>query len=189
MGADLLHGLRAGDEQAYKRLFYLYYANLVVYAGSFLKDRAEAEDVVQEFFITFWHEKKHYNVTHDLEGYLYRSVRNLCLNYIRDDKRRQVKFADYVIEETEDFKFTLEEMEEREEIQRAIDLLPEQCRLIFTLCCLESMKYQDAADMLGVSINTVRTQMTRAFKSLRDSLSGKTFTSILFVVLSDKAIE
>lgn len=53
--------------------------------------------------------------------------------------------------------------------------------MIFTLCCLENMKYQEVADKLGISINTVRTQMTRAFKSLRDTLSGKTFTSILFV--------
>lgn len=88
------------------------------------------------------------------------------------------------VEETEDFRFSLEEMEEREEIQKAINLLPEQCRLIFTLCCLENMKYQEVADKLGISINTVRTQMTRAFKSLRDTLSGKTFTSILFVMMS-----
>lgn len=119
---------------------------------------------------------------------LYRSVRNLCLNYLRDDKRRMAKFSDYVVEETEDFRFSLEEMEEREEIQKAINLLPEQCRLIFTLCCLENMKYQEVADKLGISINTVRTQMTRAFKSLRDTLSGKTFTSILFVMMSIQLI-
>ena len=184
MTADLLHGLKNGDEQAYKHLFYLYYANLVVYANTFLKNGGAAEDVIQEFFIAFWYEKKHNHVTSDLEGYLYRSVRNLCLNYLRDDKRRMAKFSDYVVEETEDFRFSLEEMEEREEIQKAINLLPEQCRLIFTLCCLENMKYQEVADKLGISINTVRTQMTRAFKSLRDTLSGKTFTSFLFVMMS-----
>lgn len=96
MTADLLHGLKNGDEQAYKHLFYLYYANLVVYANTFLKNGGAAEDVIQEFFIAFWYEKKHNHVTSDLEGYLYRSVRNLCLNYLRDDKRRMAKFSDYV---------------------------------------------------------------------------------------------
>lgn len=186
MAADLLHGLKNGDERVYKHLFYLYYANLVVYANTFLKNTGTAEDVVQEFFIAFWYEKKHNHVERDLEGYLYRSVRNLCLNHLRDDKRRMARFTDYVVEESEDFRFSLEEMEEREEIQKAIDLLPEQCRLIFTLCCLESMKYQEVAEQLGISINTVRTQMTRAFKSLRDRLSGKTFTSILFMILSGR---
>ena len=56
MTADLLHGLKNGDEQAYKHLFYLYYANLVVYANTFLKNGGAAEDVIQEFFIAFWYE-------------------------------------------------------------------------------------------------------------------------------------
>lgn len=71
MTADLLHGLKNGDEQAYKHLFYLYYANLVVYANTFLKNGGAAEDVIQEFFIAFWYEKKHNHVTSDLEGILY----------------------------------------------------------------------------------------------------------------------
>ena len=183
MTDEELQELKLGDERAYKRLFYMYYANLVLYANAFLKNREASEDVVQEFFITFWYEKKYKSIVGGLEGYLYRSVRNNCLNYLRNEKRHHDRLIHMVVEEAEEFKFRLEEMEEREEIQRAINKLPEQCRAIFTLCCLENMKYQEVANQLGISINTVRTQMGRAFKSLRDSLSGKTFTMILYMIL------
>ena len=183
MTDEELQELKLGDERAYKRLFYMYYANLVLYANAFLKNREASEDVVQEFFITFWYEKKYKSIVGGLEGYLYRSVRNNCLNYLRNEKRHHDRLIHMVVEEAEEFKFSLEEMEEREEIQRAINKLPEKCRAIFTLCCLENMKYQEVANQLGISINTVRTQMGRAFKSLRDSLSGKTFTMILYMIL------
>ena len=82
MTDEELQELKLGDERAYKRLFYMYYANLVLYANAFLKNREASEDVVQEFFITFWYEKKYKSIVGGLEGYLYRSVRNNCLNYL-----------------------------------------------------------------------------------------------------------
>lgn len=184
MVTDLLQRLKEGDEQAYQRLFCLYYANLVVYADGFLKDREAAEDVVQDFFIDFWFRKKYKTLSGEVENYWYRSIRNNCLTYLRDKKRHESHLTRLgkLTERSEQFQFRLEELEEKEEIRRAIEQLPSQCRLIFTLCCLESMKYQEVADRLGISINTVRTQMGRALKSLRDALKGKTFTTLLFLL-------
>ena len=182
----LLAELKKGQEQAYKNLFYTYFADLVLYAHSILKDRAAAEDVVQEIFITFWQEQKYKRIDSGLEGYLYRSAHNFCLNYLRNEKRKNDRLVETMVDAADQIRFSFDDIEveqEREEIYRAYHQLPAQCREIFTLCCLEGLKYQEAADQLGVSINTVRTQMGRAFKYLRESLSGKTFSSILVFIL------
>ena len=68
MTADLLHGLKNGDEQAYKHLFYLYYANLVVYANTFLKNGGAAEDVIQEFYNSIL-ERKVNGIRYSLKGF------------------------------------------------------------------------------------------------------------------------
>ncbi|WP_294142968.1 RNA polymerase sigma-70 factor [uncultured Sanguibacteroides sp.] len=182
MSANLLQELKTGDEQAYKRLFRVYYANLVVYASTILKDREVAEDIVQELFINFWYEKKYESINSELERYLFRAIRNNCINYIRNERRHNDRLVRMIVNEKEECKVDLEEMEEREELYRAMNRLPEQCRRIFDLCCVEGMKYQEVANQLGISINTVRTQMARAFKSLRISLRGKSFTALLYFI-------
>lgn len=183
---NILAELKRGSEQAYRRLFYIYFSDLVLYANSIMKDRVVAEDIVQDLFIIFWQEKKYRQIDVGLEGYLYRSVRNACLNYLRDEKRKNDRLLETIVEAADEAHFSFDDVEaeqERLEIYRVYHNLPAQCKQIFTLCCLEGLTYQEAAGRLGVSINTVRTQMGRAFKFLRDSLSGKTFSSILFLFL------
>lgn len=179
---ELLQKLKEGDKQAYEQLFCLYYAHLVAYAYSILQQKETAEDIVQELFIDFWCLKKYKHINGNIENYWYRSVRNNCLTYLRNQKCHEEHLLRLgkTAERTESFQFTLEELEEKEEIRKAIEHLPEQCRLVFKLCCFENMKYQEVADQLGISINTVRTQMGRALKSLRASLKGKTFNLILW---------
>lgn len=188
----LLSELKREREQAYRNLFYTYFADLVLYAHSILKDRATAEDIVQELFITFWQEQKYRRIDTGLQGYLYRSVRNVCLNYLRDEKLKNNHLLEMMVNAANEIRFSFDDMEveqEREEVYRAYHQLPIQCKQIFTLCCLQGLKYQETADQLGISINTVRTQMGRAFKFLRDSLSGKTFSSILFFILGKVSVK
>lgn len=176
----LLQGLKSGKEQAYKRLFCTYFVDLVMYAHSIVKNRELAEDLVQELFVDFWYERKYTHITSKLDSYLYRSVKNSCLNHLRDEKRRAERLIAMEPEEAEEAKLFSDERDEKEAIYQAVQQLPGQCKLIFTLCCLEGSTYQQVADRLGVSINTVRTQMGRAFKSLRNSLNKEDFSTILF---------
>ncbi len=181
---NILKGLQQDNEQAYKDLFAVYFTDLVLYANHFLKNQAAAEDIVQDFFITFWIEKKFSHIECDLGSYLYRSLHNICLNHLRNEQRKQEKLSLMPIEKDSSPILTAELEEKEQEYQQlyqALHNLPEQCKQIFTLCCLQDMKYQEAANYLGISINTVRTQMGRAYKILRNSLSSKTFLNLLFL--------
>lgn len=180
----ILKGLQQGSEQAYKDLFTAYFSDMVLYANHYIKDQAAAEDIVQDFFITLWFEKKFFNIESGLEGYLYRSLHNTCLNHLRNEQRKQEKLLHMPMEKNSSPTLTIElEDKEREykQLYQALHKLPEQCKQVFTLCCLQDMKYQEAADYLGISINTVRTQMGRAYKILRNSLDSKAFLNLLFL--------
>lgn len=179
---ELLQSLKSGNEQAYKDLFYNHFANLVGYAYGIVKDKEVAEDLVQELFVSFWYEKKYSAVVNGLDGYLYRSTKNSCLNYLRDEKRRNDKLSEMRVDEIEENHFYTDEAKEKEDVFEVIHRLPKQCRLVFTLCCVEGLKYQEAADRLGISVNTVRTQMGRAFKFLREVLKDKGVSAICFFI-------
>ena len=94
----ILKGLQQGSEQAYKDLFTAYFSDLVLYANHFIKNQAAAEDIVQDFFITLWFEKKFSNIENGLESYLYRSLHNTCLNHLRNEQRKQEKLLHMTIE-------------------------------------------------------------------------------------------
>lgn len=184
MAQDILSSLQKGEESAYKHLFHTYFPELVLYSAAMLKDRVAAEDLVQEFFIAFWTNKRYAVIETDLEGYLYRSIRNSSLNYLRDESRKKAREAEIEQEVFDSVPPDPTEYElERKDFYRAIYRLPLQRRRIFLLCTLQSMKYREVAELLGVSVNTVRTQMGRAFKSLREELRGRTFLTLVCIVV------
>ncbi|KQB99192.1 hypothetical protein AQF98_16565 [Pedobacter sp. Hv1] len=135
-----------------------------------------AEDVVQDVFVKCWSAIQNEKLEIQQEHYLYRSVKNSALNYIKAKNIRQ----NYVNaqktgppEESTDSD-TLVATETRERIMEAIDQLPPQCRKVLILCVLEDKSYKEAAAELGISINTVKSQMTKAFSILRPRLKDLT---------------
>lgn len=185
----LLERICCGDEQAYQHLFRMYYTDMVTFAYSLLKDLEKAEDIVQEFFINFWCEKKYKNIHYSLENYLFRAIRNACINQIRDEKCRLRKLQEVWKNHEEEKEEKDLEIEEKEVIYKAIAELPEQCRRIFLLCCAEGKKYQETADALNISVSTVRTQMGRAFKALRKKLNKKNYSILLLHFFTNKRLK
>ncbi|MEN6619271.1 MAG: RNA polymerase sigma-70 factor [Rikenellaceae bacterium] len=175
----ILEDVKSGSEQAFQSLFCGYYTDLVAYAYRFVKDIETSEDIVQEFFINFWFKKKFEDIHSSVESYMFHSVKNACLNYIRNEKNRNNKHNEMMkgIDLCYD-KLDIEE-EDFEKIYKAIHRLPERRKRIFMLCCFNNLKYHEVAEKLNISINTVRTQMGRALKSLRKYLNAN--SSNLFI--------
>ena len=172
-----------GSEQAFQSLFCRYYADLVAYAYRFVKDLETSEDLVQEFFINFWFKKKFENIHSSVESYMFHSVKHACLNYIRNGKSRNIKHNDMVKGiDLYDEKLDIEG-EDFERVYKAIQRLPEQRKRIFMLCSFNNLKYHEVAEKLNISINTVRTQMGRAFKSLREYLNTNSLNLFISIFL------
>lgn len=173
--SELFNALRGGDPRALDALFRRHYADLCRTAVRFVNDPASAEDIVQELFVHLWAKRSRLSpVDQSVAGYLRRSVRNRSLNYLRDRKRIPVDDGEPPETRTSDDVLpgaALEEAERSQRIARAIDRLPERCRLVFVMSKVEEMSHGEIAHGLGISVKTVENQMTRAYKYLRQWLA------------------
>lgn len=170
---ELIISLQNDDEQAMDILFRRHYSSICRAVYRILKDGNLAEDIAQEVFLGLWKKRKTLNISTSVNAYLKRAAVNKSLNFIRDQK---VKFDDEekmpVLTNNQS---TTQQQLEAEDLQKlindSIDLLPEKCRLVFTLSRFEEMSYQEIADKLDISIKTVENQISKALKFLRKALN------------------
>lgn len=176
--------MQQGDKCAFEYFFKTYVDMLYAYAMGFCRDEDFAEDLVQEAFVRFWMMREKLSYSESIYGYLQRTVRNICINR-KERERVEEKYRHEVLNtETEEFNWNdddaLEEL--RRQLLSAIDRLPEKCREIFVLSCVEGMKYQEVAQQLGVSVNTVKTQVRFGYKKLRSDLNIPENLIVLFII-------
>ena len=171
---QVLQTLKEGAESAFEMVFKTYYRPLCQYAYSFLNDRDEAEEVVQAAFINVWDKRQQVNIQTSLKAYLYRIVRNSCLNVIKHEKVKKQHVAHQMVhaESThEGVSQSVISSELEERISIAMKALPDQCRLVFQLSRFEELKYSEIAEQLGISIKTVENQIGKALKIMREQLN------------------
>jgi len=156
------------------------YSRLVNYSLLFIKNAEIAEDMVQETFVHFWEKRMSLDESKSAEALLFVSLRNRCLNYLRDNKEWKNKF-ELLNGDIEQLQFlthldyTWEEdlsMEERliQELNFAIEKLPDKCRQILILSKFEGLKNRDVARKLGISVKAVEKQLAIARKKIADHL-------------------
>lgn len=184
---DSFSRMQQGDKRAFEYFFKEYADMLYAYALGFSRDQDAAEDLVQEAFVRFWTMREKLSYSESIYGYLQRTVRNICINQ-KVRERVEEKYRRELLN-TEEGEFDWEDdgaLEGlRQQLLEAIDRLPEKCREIFVLSCVEGLKYKEVADQLGVSINTVKTQVRFGYKKLRTDLDipEKNLMIILLVIL------
>ena len=178
---EILAALKNGEEKAFKIFFSEYHDVLVLYATNILKDVDAAEDVVQNCFMNVWENTLYENLVDGLDKYMFRLVKNVALNDLRNSKRREARHGEVMAEMPVSEIMYEDEQEEIELLYSVINELPPERRRVFMMICAEGKKYQEVADQLQISINTVRTQLTRSLKFLREKLEKQMFTVLLFL--------
>lgn len=179
--------MQQGDKYAFEYFFKTYVDMLYAYAIGFCRDEDVAEDLVQEAFVRFWTMREKLSYSESIYGYLQRTVRNICINRKEREKVEEKYRCEVLNTGEEEFDWNdddaLEEL--RQQLLDAIDRLPEKCKEIFVLSCVEGLKYQEVADQLNVSINTVKTQVRFGYKKLRSDLDipGKVLMICLPILL------
>ncbi|TKC13309.1 RNA polymerase sigma-70 factor [Pedobacter polaris] len=158
------------NDQSFEHLFKAHYKALHAYANMILKDLDLAEEIVQNMFLRFWEKRDLLNVETSIKAYLYKSIYNDSLNYLKHEKVK-VKYQDFTKNTTSELSESAAAKIELTELQFnlriALNELPEQCRTIFQMSRFEELKYREIAEQLGISIKTVENQMGKALKILR----------------------
>ena len=154
-----------------QHIFDKYAKNLCLYALNYLETEADAEDIVQDVFIRCW-EKRDILLSDEkvIKTYLFNSVRTACLDKIekKDVMRYHIDIIkqEIIDEETITFDEKLL-LEIREELAQ----MPDQTQKVITRVFMQDMKYQEVADDLHISINTVKTLLRNGIKHLRSHFS------------------
>ena len=163
---EILTAFQKDMNKGGKLLFQRYYKPLVLFSGSMLNDCSFPEDIVQEVFYQFIKNNAYRQLMPEALGtYLFRCVKNACLNKIRDQKEfAQAELLKYDAIEEEATTVSLELIEA---IRRAIEELPQKTRMVVTYIIVEGKRYKETAEELGVSVNTVKTLLSGGLKQLR----------------------
>lgn len=166
---EILTQLKKGDVSAYKLLFDQYYERLCMLSFNYCDSYDLAEDIVQDLFIDLWNRKLYLKIEDSLGNYLLRAVRNNTILIMRQQSKFIFEKLDEVIN-----KIIEDEMADgaiNEEgvvgIKEKIDKLPRKSKEIFIAIVLDNKKYKEVAELYGISVNTVKTQYSRALKKLR----------------------
>lgn len=162
---------KQNDINEFEVFFKEHYADLCGYAYKLIGDRFEAEDIVQQFFIRIWDKREDFHIA-SFPSYAHRSIRNSCLNRLIKSARSKEESIDNLTERLlADFhpgEASGYVYEDR--VRKVLKQIPEKCRQILFLHCISGMKYKEIADALGISVNTVKSQIAVAYKILRDEL-------------------
>ena len=174
--------LSKGDRKAFYVLYENFFVSLCIFARGYSMSREDAEDVVQDVFCKLYEGRRLFENISSLKSYLYRAVKNGCLNYIRDEERRKNREGYFYDEQDEEHTFFDEILENEvyRELQQLLEELPPQCRNIFERT-LQGETSEKIAEALHLSVETVKTQRKKAKRILRERYSTlyKSF-SILF---------
>lgn len=161
------------DRSAFESYYKKHYKAFFLMACRYLKNTEQAEEIVNDVFLKIWEEGHRMSIDSSLKAYLYRSVINRSLNEIQKNKKESELVNDLYYVQEESYELTqIENNELKIKIYEAIDSLPEQCKKVFKLSRFEEMKQQEIADIMGISIKTVKNHITHALKVLSKSVSG-----------------
>lgn len=173
--------LKKGNEKAYEYIYRQHYAFLCHIAYNYVKDHFLSETIVEDVIFHLWEKQETLEIKTTIRSYLTIAVRNRCLDHMSSLKeRKEISFSNISQEEpiTERYilsdSYPLGELLEKEleqEIHSAIKNLPEDCRRVFIKNRFENKTYNEIANELDISSNTVKYHIRNALSLLRERLS------------------
>jgi len=176
-------------EKEFELLFRTFFIPLCQFARKYTGDLDSAREITHDVFVTIWEKRQEINPEKQIKSYLFTSVYNRSMNYLRDKKKFNYNVELSELPLTVDEPKKVEEMMDsvvlNSRIQQALQKLPEKCRQIFILSRFKEMKYAEIAQHLAISVKTVETQITKALKILREELKDYITLLIWFLSVND----
>lgn len=166
----LVSELKNGNEKAFRQLFDLYYQDIYGYSISLLKSKEAAEENVQDVFMKVWLHRENLNPDQTFKAYIFTIARNQAFNTLNKaandlalkeaifyESQKSHEYGDYSVREADCKKLR----------KQAMKQLPPKRKQIFKMSRKKGMSYEEISQELGISINTVRNQMSKALESMR----------------------
>lgn len=172
--SQLLELIRKDDRVAFTELYNRYWDKLFTVAMHRLNDEHEAEEVVQEVFLSLWQRRLTIELTHSLNTYLSVAVKYRIINHLDKQFRKKQHIEHLAIHAPREQDSTsqwLLEKELRTQLEQSISRLPEKCRIVFLLSREQNKTNAEIAAELNIAEKTVEAHMTKALSTLRQTLN------------------
>jgi RNA polymerase sigma-70 factor (family 1) len=179
----IINKLKDGDVLSFDYIFKKYNKKVYYFAISYLKNKEEAEDVVQEVFLNLWKCRNQINEYYVFSKYLFKITYNTTCKKFRkqaSDKKQMEEVLQNIIIEDNSTNLDIEYNNLLENANLLIEKLPSRQKSIFFLSTKEHLTNEQIAQKLNISKKTVDNYLTLAKNSLRKSLSDGSILSILF---------
>jgi RNA polymerase sigma-70 factor (ECF subfamily) len=168
--------LRVGNKLAFRSLYDTYHQDIYGFAISLLKSKSAAEEIVQEVFLKVWLHRENLNPELSFKSYIFTIARNLSLNALQkaanDNKLKEVVFNEsQVAYDNADYDIREEQCDAIKDA--AINELSPKRKTIFKLSREEGKSYDEISKELGISVQTVKNQMSKSLENLRVVLHVK----------------
>jgi len=188
--ADLLKKIAEKDRNAFEVIYKGYFRRLYALSIRYVRIESVAEELTNDVFMMLWENSRKLHINQSLGAYLSRSVINLSLNYLKKNQRLSDQNHSYIkeidfYEDADETDFARLYESKLLLIESVLESLPPQCRKIIVMSKYHKMKQQDIADHLGISIKTVKNQLTIAYDRIRMAMAKqKTYSLIGFLFFS-----
>ncbi len=189
----LFDSLTRGDEQAFGKLYQLYFPRLYAFSFKIINDSSLAKDVVQNVFIKIWETHSSFSFDNP-EAFIYQMVRNASLNYVRHLKvveNLKSKVKDqylgeemYYIDMVGNEPYILIEKELEEKILQVMNSLPDKCLTVFRMSRIEGFKNREIAEHLNISVKAVEKHISKAMNIYRQNFANYLPLHIVLLVLA-----
>lgn len=168
----LFKDFQRGRNDLFDYFFDKYYQGLCVYAYKIVLSRSSSEDIVQDFFIKLWEDRKTLTIESSVKSYFLRSIHNRCLDFLAHrnitEAHRTYRLAHLSQEDIQEYPLLDFELEQR--LQKAIDALPDGIRETFIMNRFKGLSYQEIANKENVSVKAIEYRISKALSLLRNDL-------------------
>lgn len=191
---ELFDLIRNGDQKALEMLFSIYFPRLNDFARNVVKDDMISQDIVQDVFVKVW-EKRAEIESINLEAFLFRLVRNRCIDYIKhlkvvNNRMQEIHHSSkyeelYRIDFMGNEPYVLIEQELKQKIESTIQSLPDRCREVFILSRMNGLKNREIAEKLNINIKNVERHLSRAMLSFSKNFPDELPIALVILVLKN----
>ena len=164
---NILCDIAAGDTEAFKTLFEMFYPKVKVFLVKLLKDDKASEDIAQDIFVKLWSMGPSLPEISSFNAYLYRMTKNAAINYLRD-RKPSVDISELLIICDGDIEQEYYRKEKELLVRLAVEQMPSQRKRIFIMSRYQGMTNDEIAKSLGLSKHTVENHLSLALKELRE---------------------
>ncbi len=182
----LVSRLRNGNVDAFDRLFGIYSSKLYRFAFSLLKNKEDAEEIVQQVFLKVWEKRSNIDTTKSFKSYLFTISYNLIMDELRI-RLRQKEYLKYLENFFDPDSLKSDQKAEynilKSQIDQIIEELPERRKLIYKLSREKGLSHKEISEQLNISVKTVENQINLTLNIIKKHLGKNLLLVLLFVSL------